>query len=137
MERRPALMGPQMSRDHPATRAAGAAGAAAAAAPEVTPERLINCSGVLLLHATVLRYMLSKLYVVPFLLACPTSLPLPPPPSASLPSAPLPSSLPFPRNLGKQLLGCLSRLRGKCASLPSLARCASCTYTYHSSHTLD
>jgi hypothetical protein len=86
MERRPALMGPQMSRDHPATRAAGAA-----AAPEVTPERLINCSGVLLLHATVLLYMLSKLYVVPFLLACPTSLPLP-------------SSLPFPRNLGKQLL---------------------------------
>lgn len=49
MERRPALMGAQMSRDHPATRAAGAAGAAAAAAPEVTPEHLINCSGVLLL----------------------------------------------------------------------------------------
>ena len=50
MERRPALMGAQMSRDHPATRAAGAAGAAAAA-PEVTPEHLINinCSGVLLL----------------------------------------------------------------------------------------
>jgi len=47
MERRPALMGAQMSRDHPATRAAGAAGAAAA--PEVTPEHLINCSGVLLL----------------------------------------------------------------------------------------
>jgi hypothetical protein len=46
MERRPALMGTQMSRDHPATRAAGAAGAAA---PEVTPEHLINCSGVLLL----------------------------------------------------------------------------------------
>jgi hypothetical protein len=88
MERRPALMGPQMSRDHPATRAAGAA-----AAPEVTPERLINCSGVLLLQVQC-YYMLSKLYVVPFLLACPTSLPLPPP---LFPPLPLPSSLPpFP-----------------------------------------
>lgn len=96
MERRPALMGPQMSRDHPATRAAGAA----AAAPEVTPERLINCSAVLLLQVQC-YYMLSKLYVVPFLLACPTSLPLPPP---LFPPLPLPSSLPFPRNLGKQLL---------------------------------
>jgi hypothetical protein len=108
MERRPALMGPQMSRDHPATRAAraaGAAGAAAAAAPEVTPERLINCSGVLLLHATVLRYMLSKLYVVPFLLACPTSLPLPPPPSASLPSAPPPFLPSLPSKSGEATAG--------------------------------